>query len=83
MLVLLGDVGGLGAPAETKPQPLSDDEAVKFITERGQKLVKGSAVECKVGETLILIRFQIVEYTARYDCEVRAKGEKPYCWRLS
>jgi hypothetical protein len=32
---------------------------------------------------LIQIRFQIVEYTARYDCEIRVKGEKPYCWRLS
>ena len=64
-------------------QPLADDEALKFITERGQLLAKGSAVECKAGETLILTRFQIVEYTARYDCEIRVKGEKPYCWRLS
>lgn len=64
-------------------QPLSDNEALKFITERGQLFVKGSAVECKAGEALILIRYQIVEYTARYDCEIRVKGEKPYCWRLS
>ena len=71
------------ASQEVKCQPVSDDEAVKFVTERGQVLVKGSGVECKAGETLIQIRFRIFDHTARYDCEIRAKGEKPYCWRLS
>ena len=66
------------APALTEGQavtcqPLADDEALKVITERGQLLVKGSAVECKTGEALILIRYQVVEYTARYDCEIRVR----------
>src|ERR1700694_973877 len=67
-----------GTAQEVACRPLSDDEALKFISEPRQLLVKGSAVECKVGETLVLTRFQIIEYTARYDCEIRVKGEKPY-----
>ena len=73
----------LVAPQQVTCQPLSDEEALKFLTDRGQILVKGSGMECKAGDTLIQIRFQIVEYTARYDCEIRVKGEKPYCWRIS
>jgi hypothetical protein len=72
-----------GTAQEVACRPLSDDEALKFISEPRQLLVKGSAVECKVGQMLILIRFQIVEYTARYDCEIRVKGEKPHCFRAS
>jgi hypothetical protein len=45
--------------------------------------VRGSGEECKAGETLIQIRFRIIDHTARYDCEIRTTGEKPYCWRLS
>ncbi len=67
---------------EVTCQPLSDEEALKFVTERGQVLVKGSGMECKAGDTLIQIRFRIIDHTARYDCEIRMKGEKPYCWRL-
>jgi hypothetical protein len=33
-------------------QPLSDEETLKFITERGQVRVRGSGEECKAGETL-------------------------------
>lgn len=73
----------VGASQEVACQPLSDDEATKFITDPGQILVKGSAVQCKAGETMIQTRFRIIDHTARYDCEIRAKGEKPYCWRLS
>ena len=62
---------------------LPDEEALRFVTERGLLLVKGSGEECKAGETLIQIRFRIIDHTARYDCEIRTKGEKPYCWRLS
>ena len=64
-------------------QPLSDDETKKLITEPSQVLVMGSGVQCKAGETMIQTRFQVIDHTARYDCEIRAKGEKPYCWRLS
>ena len=71
------------ASQEVKCEPLSDEEALKFVTEGGQLLVKGSGIECKVGETSIEIRYRIIDHTARYDCEIRAKGEKPYCWRLS
>jgi hypothetical protein len=71
------------ASQEVKCEPLSDEEALKFITERGQLLVRGSGIECKAGGTLILIRYRIIDYTARYDCEVHAQGDKPYCWRLS
>ena len=80
-LVLLAPIRA--ACQEVKCQPLSDEEAMKFVTERGQLLVRGSGMECKAGETMILIRFRIIDHTARYDCEIRAKGEKPYCWRLS
>ena len=73
----------LGASQEVRCEPLSDDEAAKFITDPGQILVKGSAVQCKAGETTIQIRFRVIDHTARYDYEIRAKGEKPYCWRLS
>ncbi len=73
----------LGASQEVTCQPLSDDAATKFVTEPGQILVGGSAVQCRTGETTIQIRFRIIDHTARYDCEIRAKGEKPYCWRLS
>ena len=62
---------------------LSDEETLKFVTERGQLLVKGSGIECKAGETLILIRYRIIDHTAHYDCKVRTRGEKPYCWRIS
>ena len=68
---------------EVTCRALSDEEALKFLTERGQLLVRGSGEECKAGETLIQIRFRIIDHTARYDCEIRTKGEKPYCWRLS
>ena len=71
------------AAQEVACRPLSDDESVKFVTERGQLLVRGSGIECKASETLILIRYRIIDHTARYDCEIRTKGEKPYCWRLS
>ena len=71
------------AGQEVTCQPLSDQEALKFVTERGQLLVRGSGEECKAGEALIQIRFRIADHTARYDCEIRVKGEKPYCWRLS
>lgn len=80
-LVLLASTRAVGQGVEC--QPLSDDEALKFVTERGQVLIKGSGVECKAGETFVLLRFRIIDHTARYDCEVRARGEKPYCWRLS
>ena len=73
----------VAAAQEVVCQPLSDEEAVKFVAERGQLLVRGSGMECKAGETLILIRYRMIDHTARYDCEIRAKGEKPYCWRLS
>ena len=68
---------------EVTCRALSDEETLKFVTERGQLLVRGSGEECKAGETLIQIRFRIIDHTARYDCEIRTKGEKPYCWRLS
>ena len=71
------------AAQEVVCRPLSDEEALKFVTERGQLVVRGSGMECKAGETLILIRYRIIDHTARYDCEIRTKGEKPYCWRLS
>jgi len=71
------------AGQEVTCRALSDEDALKFVTERGQLLVKGSGEECKAGETLIQIRFRIIDHTARYDCEIRAKGQKPYCWRLS
>jgi hypothetical protein len=64
-------------------QPLSDDETKKLITEPSQVLVMGSGVQCKAGETMIQTRFQVIDHTARYDSETRAKGEKPYCSRLS
>jgi hypothetical protein len=71
------------AAQEVTCRSLSDEEALKFVTERGQLLVRGSGMECKAGDALIQIRFRIIDHTARYDCEIRAKGEKPYCWRLS
>jgi len=71
------------AAQEVTCRALSDEEALKFVTERGQLLVRGSGEECKAGETLVQIRFRIANHTARYDCEIRVKGEKPYCWRLS
>jgi hypothetical protein len=71
------------AAQEVTCRALSDEEALKFVAERGQLLVRGSGEECKAGETLIQIRFRIIDHTARYDCEIRVKGEKPYCWRLS
>jgi hypothetical protein len=71
------------AGQEVTCRTLSDEEALKFVTERGQLLVRGSGEECKAGDTLIQIRFRIIDHTARYDCEIRVKGEKPYCWRLS
>lgn len=73
----------LGAGQEVVCQPLSDDEAAKFVTDPGQTLVRGSAVQCKTGATTIQVRFRIIDHTARYDCEIRATGEKAYCWRLS
>lgn len=72
----------VAAAQEVTCRPLDDGETKKFI-EPGQRLVTGSGVECKVGETLIQTRYQIIDHTARYDCEIRVKGEKPYCWRLS
>jgi hypothetical protein len=71
------------AGQEVTCRALSDEETLKFVTERGQLLVRGSGEECKAGETLIQIRFRIIDHAARYDCEIRTKGEKPYCWRLS
>lgn len=73
----------LAATQELTCQPLSDDETKKLITNPSQVLVKGSGVQCKAGETMIQTRFQIIDHTARYDCEIRAQGAKPYCWRLS
>ena len=73
----------VAAAQEVTCRVLSDEEALKFVIERGQRLVRGSGEECKAGDTLIQIRFRIIDHTARYDCEIRAKGEKPYCWRLS
>ena len=76
-------VPGVAAAQEVTCQSLSDDEAKKFVTEPGQVLVSRSGLTCKTGETVVQIRFQIIEYTARYDCEIRVMGEKAFCWRLS
>jgi hypothetical protein len=35
------------------------------------------------GERLIQTRYQIMDCTSRYDCEIRSMSEKPNCWRLS
>jgi hypothetical protein len=73
----------VAAAQEVVCRPLADTEVRKLIIEPGEVLVKDSGVECRAGETLIQTRYQIMDYTSRYDCEIRVKGEKPYCWRLS
>jgi hypothetical protein len=68
--------------AEVTCNPLSDDVAQRFITEPGEHLVRSSGVECKAGDMMIQTRFQITDFSATYDCEIRVKGAKPYCFRL-
>ena len=74
--------GQSGTTAEVTCRPLSDDAARRFIAEPAEQLVKGSGVECKAGDMMIQTRFQITDYSATYDCEIRVKGAKPYCFRL-
>ena len=68
--------------AEVTCNPLSDDAARRFVTEPGEHLVKSSGVECKAGDMMIQTQFQITDFSATYDCEIRVKGAKPYCFRL-
>jgi hypothetical protein len=74
--------GQSGTTVEVTCNPLSDDAAQRFITVPGEHLVKGSGVECKAGDMMIQTRFQITDFSATYDCEIRIKGAKPYCFRL-
>jgi hypothetical protein len=74
--------GQSATTAEVTCSPLSDDAARRFITEPDEHLVKGSGVECKAGDMMIQTRFQITDFSATYDCEIRVKGAKPYCFRL-
>ena len=74
--------GQSATTAEVKCSPLSDEGARKFITEPDEHLVTSSGVHCRAGNTMIQTRFQITDYSATYDCEIRVEGAKPYCFRL-
>ena len=60
---------------------LSDAEAQRTTPEADESLVRDSTIECKVGETTVQTRFRVIDKRgATYDCEIRAKGERRYCW---
>ena len=72
----------LVASAQTPTcRTLSDAEELQIAPGADEKLVNGSTIECKVGDTTVQTRFRVIDKRgATYECEVRAQGAKRYCW---